>query len=369
MKTAQEKYNERLNRIKTAVELGKPDRVPMVFMGDAFCVRHMNVKMSRFCTDPEFSNQTIIDSFTALGDIDGSEEAFVFLPALSAKFFLKVKIAGFELKEGELWQFDEQELMTPEDYDRIIEKGFESFRVEFWRKHLDNVEEKLQKLGTIVPKCINNMVNAGLVPYAPVYANVPSDTISGGRSMAKYMKDLYKMPDKVQEVQDIIHRENMETFRKQIRAFKPFAVFVGAARGASEFYSPKLWHRYIGPYIKQIVEMVVEEGAVAHLHFDSNWERDLDFFRSFPKGKCVFGTDHSTNIYKLKEKLGDIMCIKGDVPPALLMLGTEDEVYNYSTKLIKEIGPSGFILAPACTLPQNAKVENIKAMIAAATGK
>jgi uroporphyrinogen-III decarboxylase len=63
------------------------------------------------------------------------------------------------------------------------------------------------------------------------------------------------------------------------------------------------------------------------------------------------------------------MCINGDVPPALLTVGTEDEVYKYSIRLIKEIGPTGFILGQGCDIPSNAKLANVKAMIAAATGK
>ena len=37
--------------------------------------------------------------------------------------------------------------------------------------------------------------------------------------------------------------------------------------------------------------------------------------------------------------------------------------------LINEIGPSGFILSSGCDIPFNAKPENVKAMISAATGK
>lgn len=53
----------------------------------------------------------------------------------------------------------------------------------------------------------------------------------------------------------------------------------------------------------------------------------------------------------------------------MLTLGTPDEVYNYSTKLIKDLGPTGYILGQGCDIPPNSKVENVKAMIAAATGK
>ncbi|MBP1627214.1 MAG: methyltransferase, MtaA/CmuA family [Holophagaceae bacterium] len=56
----------------------------------------------------------------------------------------------------------------------------------------------------------------------------------------------------------------------------------------------------------------------------------------------------------------------GDVPPAMLTLGTPEDVHKYSTNLNKELGPEGFILAAGCLVPVNAKPENVKAMIAAA---
>ena len=61
------------------------------------------------------------------------------------------------------------------------------------------------------------------------------------------------------------------------------------------------------------------------------------------------------------------MCIMGDVPAALLSTVTEEEVYDYSVRLIRGLGPEGFILHSGCDIPVNAKLENVKAMIAAAT--
>ncbi len=74
-----------------------------------------------------------------------------------------------------------------------------------------------------------------------------------------------------------------------------------------------------------------------------------------------------TNIYKIKEVLGDHMCIKGDVAATMMSLGTPDDVYNYCTKIIRDMGP-GLILSTGCSAPPDAKVENVKAMVAAAGG-
>jgi uroporphyrinogen-III decarboxylase len=220
-----------------------------------------------------------------------------------------------------------------------------------------------------IEKNTMNFANAGIVPFAPIAALLPFDYFCCGRGMSNFMKDLFKNQEKVQAAEDVAMVDVLARLRQQIRAAKPFAVFVGPGRSASEFVSPRIWKRFIWPYLKQCVEAIVEEGSIAYLHLDGNWERDLEYFRELPKGKCIWGSDNATDIFKVKEVLGDHMCVLGDVPPALLVLGSPDEVYNYSTKLIKEIGPSGFILAQACFVPANAKVENVKAMVAAASGK
>ena len=63
------------------------------------------------------------------------------------------------------------------------------------------------------------------------------------------------------------------------------------------------------------------------------------------------------------------MCLMGDVPATMQCLGSPDEVYEYSIRLIRELGPEGFILQSGCDIAANAKLENVQAMVAAATGK
>ena len=76
-----------------------------------------------------------------------------------------------------------------------------------------------------------------------------------------------------------------------------------------------------------------------------------------------------TDIFKAKEILGDHICLAGDVPAALLVFGSPEEVYEYSRKLITELGPEGFMLQSGCDIPANAKLENVRAMVAAAMEK
>ncbi|SMC46815.1 uroporphyrinogen decarboxylase family protein [Sporomusa malonica] len=368
MKTAQELLLERKTRINKAIALEKPDRTPVVLMMDSFCAYHMGVKMSEFCSSLKTQNQVMLKSLKTFGDVDGSNSAFAGGPLFPLIFMSHVKMPGKELPDDALWQLDEREVMTTDDYDTILNKGWGPFYQDYLINRLNyNLGPIMGELAD-TPQMVKNIEDEGYVLYSPIVTATVNELLGGGRSLPKLMRDLYKMPDKVEAVLDVIQKDTLDMLRQQIRATKSTVVFMSPARGAGEFFSPKLWERFVWKYLKGMADVIIEEGAIANLHIDSNWERDLDYFRSFPKGKCVFETDNATNIYKIKEVLGDRMCIKGDVPAAKLALGTPDEVYNYCTQLIKDMG-SGFILSSGCSIPPNARVENVKAMISAATGK
>jgi uroporphyrinogen-III decarboxylase len=126
-----------------------------------------------------------------------------------------------------------------------------------------------------------------------------------------------------------------------------------------------MWNRFVWPYLNRLIHEVTASGLVALLHLDSNWTRELKRFRELPKGRCIVALDGETDIFKAKSVLGDHLCIMGDVPASMLYLETPETVRTYCRKLIREIGPDGFILQSGCDIPANARLENVQAMVAA----
>ncbi|OAA88430.1 uroporphyrinogen decarboxylase family protein [Clostridium ljungdahlii] len=103
---------------------------------------------------------------------------------------------------------------------------------------------------------------------------------------------------------------------------------------------------------------------------DGNWELFLHYFAEFPKASCVWDPDHITDIRKIKEILGDKMCITGNVPPALTSVGTPEDCYNYARDLVELFkDDGGFIMNSGCSVPPNAKRENVEAVVLATLGK
>lgn len=356
-------------RLAKVIALEKPDRTPVILMEDSFCATHMGVTLADFCSSLKRQNEVMVSSIKAMGpDVDGVTAPFSAGNLFPMVFGTKVKLPGKELPDNTLWQLDEKEVMTADDYGTIIDKGWGAFQRQYLIERLNYpLDSIIEQLGDTM-QFVKNFEDAGYLVYSPLVSVTVNEQFGGGRSLSKFMRDLFKIPDKVEAALDVLQAENVAVLRQQIRAFKPQVVFLSPARGASEFFSPKLWERFVWKYLKATIDVIIEEGSAADIHCDGDWTRGLEYFKELPKGKCIFETDGTTDIYKIKEVLGDRMPIKGDVSAVMTSLGTPDEVYAYASKIIRDIGP-GLILSSGCSLPPNAKVENVKAMISAAVGR
>ena len=89
------------------------------------------------------------------------------------------------------------------------------------------------------------------------------------------------IPDKVQEVVDIIMPHLVGPVCKKAKGSGLPAVWVGGWRSASNMISPGLWERFVWPYIERAVHEVTSSGLIAILHLDSNWTRDSGLFQVF----------------------------------------------------------------------------------------
>ena len=371
MSTPEALLQQRLDRLRKTINLEKTDRTPMVLMADAFYARERGRKIADLCKGIDAASDIMVESAVALGgDMDGVNSAFPAGPLFPFIFMTRTKLPGVDLPDDSLWQLDEHEIMTREDYKTILDKGWMNFMPAYVSQRLGVDFGAL--MGDIIgnsDKAVQKFEAQGMYVYSELVTITVNEYLSGGRSMGKFMKDIFQIPDQVEEVLTQIQKETMDMLRGMIRGFhgKSPVIFVSPARGASEFYSPKLWERFVFKYIKETVEMVNAEGYVCDIHCDGNWERDLDYFRAFPTGSVIFESDGVTDMAKIREKLGGHIAVKGDVPPSLLVLGTPDTVYKYCRDLIEAHGP-GLILSCGCSCPPNAKVENVKAMISAATG-
>jgi len=365
MKTHQDLFQERLNRIQTAVALGRPDRVPVVTACTGFAARYTHTKMADFCSNPKLAAEIMLRTIQDMGEIDGAQFALFSPYLLSMGIGCKVDIPGVELPEDAPYQIHETELMQESDYDFIIQKGYD----DFYGKHLEeNLPDTIAHLGDAfgaLPEATMNVIQAGLPILSPAIAIIPYEQFSAIRSMSKFVQDTFRMPEKVLEASEIAMDSMVATLRGTIQQIHPMGVFLGFGRSNRGSLSKGQQEKFVYPHFRRMVEAVVDEGVIPVLHCDQDWTQDAEFLLSLPKGKCILQLDGASDIFALKKSVGHHMCLMGDVQAAKLTLGTPEEVYAYSRRLVEEVGPEGFILSQGCDMPTNAKVENYRTMVSA----
>ena len=362
--------DERLSRIKKAVTLGKPDRVPVVLEYAAFAAHVTNTPLSEFLLSRRRSVQVMIQAYQRVAEVAEADAINYggFSPYdLSYIWLSKVRVPGVDLPADMSYQVFEQEVMTVEHYDRILKDGWPKFhRALLKEKIFEGVPPDYLPSNQQPVDVVKEWAKIGVPVLQSGIVTPPFEFLCGGRSLNGFFLDLLDIPDKVQTVMDemLPHISAPVCQHAKKRGFP--AVWVGGWRGAPAMKSPEMWDRFLWPYFRQLVFEVLEYGLIPILHLDASWDRELARFRELPKGRVIMALDGQTDIFKAKEILGDHMCIMGDVPAAMLAFGDPDTVYKYSSRLIWELGPEGFILQSGCDIPENAKLENVQAMVSAA---
>jgi uroporphyrinogen-III decarboxylase len=135
-------------------------------------------------------------------------------------------------------------------------------------------------------------------------------------------------------------------------------------KGADSFMSIKQYETFYWPTFKKVVMALVNEGIYPILFAEGSYNKRLDIIGDFPKGSVAWYFDQ-TDIFEAKKKIGDKLCIIGNVPTSLIMTGTPQQVKEHCRKLIEVCGKGGgYVLAGGANVDEG-NPENLRAMMAA----
>lgn len=360
---------QREERIRKALNYEPVDRIPILYFGTAWAPLSQGIPLSRFCTDLDVVVNSTLDAMDSIGDVDGVNlmQGGGFVSCrLGESWLSRIKIPGRDLPENTLWQVDEKEIMKVEDYDFIINQGWEAFldKIRPQVVPADLLEKQTAWLRDHGKGILGRYNDRGYVVFTCTSTTIPFESLCGGRSMEKFFFDCYRMPDKVKAAMDIAQPFFLRNALRATSFLGVKATWVGGWRAASAMLSSKIWDKLVFPYYYDVITKLREQGVMCLLHFDANWDRDIARFLEFPKG-CVLALDGATDIRKAKQVLGDHMVFLGDVPPVIMASGTPDDIYKYIEAQIRDLGPRGFIMNPGCDAPFNTPRANMEAYVAA----
>jgi len=361
-------------RINTVISLEVPDRVPVGPLLDHYAATYAGITKAELMTDGDKRIAAILKTMRELGPWDitfAAETAIANLLKLGVP--AKMRQPGVDLDPNEIHQFMEVEFLTVEDYDRLKRLGVFRF---MWnvtgRLYPDmrglkaawpliSTTLELRKHRKMIEKAGSRLACGFVTP------GVLMEYFSFGRSMQPFMMDLFDHREKINSVNRLWTKGMIQIAINGAKFVGEPTIFLGCSRTSSTFISPKMFEELVLPEYEYAVNKILDAGMTPLFHCDTNWTKFLPYFKKFPAKKCILELDGATDIRKAKEIVGDRMCIMGDVPAFLLSFGSKDDVMNYCKALIEDIGKGGgFILSSGCSIPSNAKSENVKAITEAA---
>lgn len=353
-------------RTEKAISCGVPDRVPIALMLGYAAAAWTGMKFSEFEFYPDKASKALEIAFNRMGGWDTVFPSWMIGIAFTTLLPLKIRVPGIDLPENIPHQVVEEPLMTVEDYDLAIEEGLGGLYTEISKRlgREFNINVVIDCTRKFIPQ-YEYWENEKKVPVE-IGGNfsMPVDYFSMARSLPEFSKDLYRRPEKVKEACDATIQDCINLGEMQCDAVNNNIVFIGATRASATFMSEKMFEKYFFVYLKEACEQLVRDGYTPFLHFDNDWTPFLEYFLELPKRKCILDLDGFTDIFKAKKVLEGHMCIEGDVPATLYAVGTPKDVEKYCKKLIDSVGEGGgFILSSGCSVPYDAKFENVKAMI------
>jgi len=366
---AQETMNV-FERFEAAVSLSGVDRAPVFPILVSAAPRLCGITQAEAWKDHNKAREAIIKCYRDFGYDFASKPNFYYdqVPGKLTGAPVRNLIPGKQLAEDDVIQIDERPLFGREDYDKIAALGWNAF----WEEHYEKMSRrpfsdlvKLQQFGTYI---FNEDLKICEEQGVPILLSATVDSVmmafSLSRTLIEFTKDLRQIPDKVERAMAKACDDLISNALEMLRDRQRKGAFIVLERGSGALYPLHIFERFEWPFLKRYVETFVDEGITPWMHLDTDWSKNLPYFKQLPKGKCVADLDSTTNIFRAKEVLNGHMCISGDVPASLFSVGKKDDVVDYCKKLIREVGRGGgFMLTSGCECPVDVKRENLMAFV------
>jgi uroporphyrinogen-III decarboxylase len=402
---AKKAYKERVTRIKDAIQMKKlPDRVPTFILPSFFPVYYagMTPREAMYDYDKLYA---AYKKFLVDFEPDGHIGADMPGPG---KFFdiLDYKLyswPGHGVAPEQSYQANEGEYMKADEYDALIHDPSNFFSNIYFPRIFGALEpfqmlpaltgilemygaaynfipfgvppvqgalktimeagnEVMKWLGTIMA-WNTEVTTLGFASLLGGFTKAPFDMIGDTlRGTKGIMLDMYRQPDKLLQAMEAMTplMIKMGVGAAQMNG-KPI-IFMPLHKGADGFLSDEQFKKFYWPTLRKVMMGLIAEGCVPFPAAEGGYNSRLKVVHDLPKGKTLWMIDQ-TDMAEAKKTLGSVACLAGNMPSALLNLGTPQQVKDYAKKLIDTAGKGGGYIMSNGAFFDQAKAENIHAMI------
>ena len=412
---------ERVQRVRDAVALKEPDRVPITPFTDIFFAplqAGMTHKEAMY-KGRKYSNA----SLKVFSRYDWDLYPTLLFPGLGKLSDVlgvtTMKWAGaadpeFRLGDNQPYQYIEKPWMEAKEYEELLKdptgyllrtvvpaqntilnpfkifpqlstltmmfSGF-SFMFFFLNKDVKKMLKTFKKavrgmLGSVLGmrkynKAMKKMGNpvAGQFALAQAPFDMVSDTLRGMRGA---MIDMFRNPEELKTLCDRLVQPTLDGMDNSALSFGDpdentiTLSFIPLHRGADGFMSNDQFEEFYWPSLTKLMDGMIKKDIIPMPFFEGRYSDRLPFLAEFAKthkAKAVYWF-HDTDIIKVKEMMGDDVCIRGNVPASLLVAGPPKAVEEYVKKSIEGCMEGGGYLVDGGVsgIPNEARHENVQAM-------
>jgi uroporphyrinogen-III decarboxylase len=191
--------------------------------------------------------------------------------------------------------------------------------------------------------------------------DILADTLRGTKGI---MIDRFRRPEKILEACERFVPIVIDwCVRQAERPGGPLVIFV-LHKGADSFMSEADFKTFYWPTLKKVMIGIIEQGIVPAMFAEGSYNKRLHLINDpeIPAGSVLWMFDQ-TDMSNAKAALRGHSCISGNVPTALIALGTEAEVRDYTQNLLDTCATDGGYILQNGAVLDDAKPENLKAMI------
>ncbi|MHA1438620.1 MAG: uroporphyrinogen decarboxylase family protein [Promethearchaeota archaeon] len=377
-------YENKKKRVLDAITMRRePDRVPVAAGGlNFFPAKYAGIT----CAEYMFDYKKMKAAYLKMNNdfnLDLTFPSFMLSIGrlITAAQINLIKIPGRDIDINSSYQYNEFERLKQEEYDIFLKEGISflfdkiaprisnlfSFKPLKRMVYFTRVLLEVMKFGKTSTNILKILKAKGHFNLMTGFAFPPFDIMS---FMLRDLKGLTRDMMKKQIREKLIELcDRMEKWLTPLLSALPQmngsnGIFFPSERAFS--LSPRQFETYYWPTLKKMIIAFVKNGNIPFLVWESDVTHLVHFLLELPKTisrRCCFMCDTS-DIFKVNKILDGHMCIMGNIPLSIMCVGTPKDVEKYCEKMFKQLKPGGgFINCSALGIPDEAKPENVRAMI------
>ena len=393
-----ELFKQRRERMRRAIDLKEPDRVPLIESHGYFAARNAGITSQEFlfdyakagaasvkaAVDYGYDTASGMNSLGALpltlafvGEGDGIMPGWINGPVHDILGCRYARFPGRELPIDSPFQFIGEEYMKAEEYPALIDDPKKYIAEVLLSRSMRALEKpgsahamaalhrwgiECRRGAEAGAKLRGELNGLGFPGFTEGMSYAPLDFIGDfARDIKHTLLDCYRRPNEVKQAAEALKGVIIEMGRIMAKTSSPGAV-VFIPLHLNEYFSPQQYAEFYWPTLKEVVEDLVRLGFTPEVFYEGQHAMHLDTILELPKGRTISRFE-KTDLVKAKRVVGDHSCIVGG-PPSSIFLTTPAKVDVYVKELFAEVKQGGgFMLSPAVPLPAEARPECVKALM------